>query len=101
MSNDKIRSTGDRDATLAAGHHVAPSQLSAAGYNAREPFGGGKDGDRGIKSPAEKSAAQAESLPNPDGAGRPGAPVGEPTHSPALRRDVVPRQKKVRTLGAK
>lgn len=105
MSNDKISTTGDRDATLEAGHHGAPSQLSAAGYNAREPFGGGKDGDRGIKPPAEDVAAQAEAVPSSDGpgaaAGMPGAAVAEPAIAPVLPRDVVPTQKRVRTLGAK
>lgn len=105
MSNDKIRSTGDRDATLEAGQHGAPSQLSAAGYNAREPFGGGKDGERGIKPPAGKVATQAEAASIPDGedvgAGAPGTAVAEATRPPALPRDVVPTQKRVRTLGAK
>lgn len=101
MSNDKIRSTGDRDATLEAGHPGAPSQLSAAGYNPREPFGHLKDGDRGIKPSVEQVAAPTEAAPDPDGTDRPGTPLAEPPHSLPLPRDVVPMQKRVRTLGAK
>ncbi len=105
MSNDKISTTGDRDATLEAGHHGAPSQLSAAGYNPREPFGHLKDGDRVIKPSVGKVAAQAEAASIPEGedvgAGAPGTAVSDPTRPAALRRDVVSTQKRVRTLGAK